>query len=59
VFFRDGTFEPVVDHPFVTNRGTNLLRPITKKPIEAGDEEKKANPRSRSARLRVAEKRVS
>jgi len=59
VFFRDGTFEPVVDHPFETNRGTNLLRAITKKPIEAGDEEKKANPRSRSARLRVAEKRVS
>jgi len=37
----------------------NIYRPfklITKKPIEAGDEELKINPRSRSAKLRIAEK---
>ncbi len=37
----------------------NIYRPfklITKKPIEAGDEELKTNPRSRSAKLRIAEK---
>jgi 16S rRNA (cytosine1402-N4)-methyltransferase len=32
------------------------LRAISTKPIEAGDEETRANPRSRSARLRIAEK---
>jgi 16S rRNA (cytosine1402-N4)-methyltransferase len=32
------------------------LRIITRKPIEAGEEERTANPRSRSARLRVAER---
>jgi 16S rRNA (cytosine1402-N4)-methyltransferase len=32
------------------------LNPISKKPIEPGSEEIKNNPRSRSARLRVAEK---
>lgn len=37
----------------------NIYRPfklITKKPIEAGDEELKINPRSRSAKLRIAAK---
>ncbi|MFM7015557.1 MAG: 16S rRNA (cytosine(1402)-N(4))-methyltransferase RsmH [Bacteroidota bacterium] len=37
----------------------NIYRPfklITKKPMEAGDEELKINPRSRSAKLRIAEK---
>ena len=32
------------------------LRPITDKPIEPGEIERRANPRSRSAKLRVAEK---
>lgn len=31
---------------------------LTKKPIEASEEEKKLNPRSRSAKLRIMEKRV-
>lgn len=33
-----------------------LVFPITKKPLEAGDEEINRNPRSRSAKLRVVEK---
>jgi 16S rRNA (cytosine1402-N4)-methyltransferase len=32
------------------------LRPITSKPVEPSENERKANPRSRSAKLRVAEK---
>lgn len=32
------------------------LRILTKKPVVAGDEEREANPRARSAKLRVAEK---
>jgi len=32
------------------------LRVITKKPLEASDEEQKTNPRSRSAKMRVAER---
>jgi 16S rRNA (cytosine1402-N4)-methyltransferase len=32
------------------------LRPLTAKPVEPTEEEMKHNPRSRSARLRVAEK---
>ena len=33
-----------------------LLKDITKKPILPGDEELQENPRSRSAKLRIAEK---
>jgi 16S rRNA (cytosine1402-N4)-methyltransferase len=32
------------------------LRPLTSKPIEPGENERRSNPRSRSAKLRVAEK---
>ncbi|NTW97095.1 MAG: 16S rRNA (cytosine(1402)-N(4))-methyltransferase RsmH [Oscillochloris sp.] len=38
------------------NERTPRLRIVTKKPIEAGEAELAANPRSRSAKLRVAEK---
>jgi 16S rRNA (cytosine1402-N4)-methyltransferase len=34
------------------------LNVITGKPIEPGEDEQRANPRSRSAKLRVAEKRA-
>ena len=37
---------------------TDLLKIITKKAVEASDAEQQANPRSRSARLRVAERRA-
>jgi 16S rRNA (cytosine1402-N4)-methyltransferase len=35
-------------------RTANVWEPLTKKPVEAGDEEQACNPRSRSAKLRVA-----
>lgn len=35
---------------------TGRLRIITRKPVEAGNEEQQANPRSRSAKMRVAER---
>jgi len=33
-----------------------VVRVITKKPVTAGEDELEVNPRSRSAKLRVAEK---
>jgi len=35
---------------------TRPFEPVNKKPLEAGEEEVKANPRARSAKLRIAEK---
>ena len=55
-FFRRGTFEETEENPFIMNKSVNELKVITKKPIEASDEEMKRNPRARSAKLRVAEK---
>jgi 16S rRNA (cytosine1402-N4)-methyltransferase len=57
VFFRDGTFEAPEENPFGISKGNNKLRLINKKPIEATEEEVKRNPRSRSAKLRIAEKK--
>ena len=37
-------------------RGSELLTPLTKRPLTASDEEVERNPRARSAKLRVAEK---
>ncbi|MEX6685906.1 16S rRNA (cytosine(1402)-N(4))-methyltransferase RsmH [Danxiaibacter flavus] len=56
-FFKQGTFEEQVDNPFETVRKENPLKIITKKPIVPGAEETKRNPRSRSAKLRVAERK--
>lgn len=55
-FFKANTFEEEEDHPFLTKEKLRLLKPVNKKPIEASQEELKRNPRSRSAKLRVAEK---
>jgi len=56
-FFRQGSFEEVVDeNPFVQHEKITELKVITKKPIVPTDVEMKNNPRSRSAKLRVAEK---
>jgi 16S rRNA (cytosine1402-N4)-methyltransferase len=55
-FFRKGSFEEEIDHPFENAVSASTLKIITKKPITASAEEIKRNPRSRSAKLRVAEK---
>ncbi len=39
-----------------TLRGSDAFEPLTKKPIEASDEEVARNPRARSAKLRIAER---
>ncbi len=56
VFFRDGAFKLPPDNPFESKTVVRPLKAVNKKPIEASDEERKRNPRSRSAKLRVAEK---
>ena len=55
-FFRKGVFEEAETHPFENTPSQHPLKVITKKPITAPAEELKRNPRSRSAKLRVAEK---
>jgi 16S rRNA (cytosine1402-N4)-methyltransferase len=56
VFFKQGTFEEADENPFEIKRRSNPLKQLTKKPVEASTEEVKRNSRSRSAKLRVAEK---
>jgi len=55
-FFRHATFEEEESDPFTAGAHVNELKVITKKPITPGEEERRANPRSRSAKLRIAEK---
>jgi len=55
-FFKQGSFEPEEDHPFENKKQVSLLNVITKKPIVPTMEEQKRNSRSRSAKLRVAER---
>lgn len=56
-FFKKGIWEDAVeDNPFQQDTRVALLKPVTKKPVTATDEELKRNSRSRSAKLRVAEK---
>jgi 16S rRNA (cytosine1402-N4)-methyltransferase len=45
-----------VKHTLRAEAQAGRLRIITRKPVEASIEEQRANPRSRSARLRVAER---
>ena len=57
-FFRDGGFEIKDDNPYSREeKKKSEFKLVNKKPIEATEEEIKINPRSRSAKLRVAEKR--
>jgi 16S rRNA (cytosine1402-N4)-methyltransferase len=56
VFFKEGTFKVKEENPFVMDKIFNPLKAINKKPIEATEEEIRKNSRSRSAKLRVAEK---
>lgn len=55
-FFRQGTFDQAPDNPLMSVEKEEILKVITKKPITASEEELKGNSRSRSAKLRVAEK---
>jgi len=55
-FFRKGSFEEAETHPFENVASVSELKIITRKPITAEKEELKRNPRSRSAKLRIAEK---
>ncbi len=56
-FFRNGIFgDTEIDEVYGT-RFENPLKLITKKPVIPGAEEIKKNPRSRSAKLRIAEKK--
>lgn len=56
-FFRDGTFEDVKTDDVFGHRIENPLKVITKKPVTASDREVNENSRSRSAKLRIAEKK--
>ena len=56
VFFRRGSFDETDTNPFINEGPVNELKIITKKPVQPSEKEMKENPRSRSARLRVAEK---
>ena len=55
-FFREGTFEEADENPFISVEKKKVFRVITKKPVLPDDEELKSNRRSRSAKLRIAEK---
>jgi 16S rRNA (cytosine1402-N4)-methyltransferase len=55
-YFRTGLAESSDDNPFVYTEPKKEWKIITKKPIVATEQELKNNSRSRSAKLRVAEK---
>lgn len=55
-FFRDGEPINAPDNPFSREEKQKPFFLITRKPIEPDENERISNPRSRSARLRVAEK---
>ena len=55
-FFRRSSFDAPEENPFINTEMVSELKAITKKPIVPADTEMKQNPRSRSAKLRVAEK---
>jgi 16S rRNA (cytosine1402-N4)-methyltransferase len=56
-YFKHGSFEWIEDdNPFVSTPKINHWKLVNKKPITANTTELKANSRSRSAKLRIAEK---
>jgi 16S rRNA (cytosine1402-N4)-methyltransferase len=54
---RNGTTEEIQVDEIYGTKVESVLMMVNKKPIEAGDEELKRNPRSRSAKLRIAQKK--
>lgn len=55
-FFKNGNFEPEQEKDLFGNPMKSELKVITRKPIIPSKEELKENPRSRSSKLRIAEK---
>ena len=55
-FFRSGKFEEKDDNPLLMDQSKKELKIVTRKPVTASEDELKRNPRSRSAKLRVAER---
>ena len=55
-FFKNGSFSTEMTDEVFGGRPVSPFKLITKKPVVAGPVETKQNPRSRSAKLRVAEK---
>ena len=55
-FFRRGSFDEPEQNPFINTETESKLKVITRKPVIPTAEEAKRNPRSRSAKLRVAER---
>lgn len=55
-FFRYGNFEGEQEQDMYGNKIFSSLKIITKKPIVPGAEELRSNPRSRSSKLRIAER---
>jgi 16S rRNA (cytosine1402-N4)-methyltransferase len=55
-FFRRGSFDEPEENPFINTEIKSELKVITKKPILPSQQEQRQNGRSRSSKLRVAEK---
>ena len=56
-FFRQGSFQEPDPNPFSRAEPVLPFEVITRKPIEPSEHEQRINPRSRSAKLRIAERR--
>jgi 16S rRNA (cytosine1402-N4)-methyltransferase len=57
-FFRSGTFTETEGDEVYGNKTESPFKLVNKKPVTAGAAELKMNPRSRSAKLRVAERKI-
>lgn len=55
-FFKNGNFNEVQENDLYGTLSKNDLKVVTKKPVTPSQEELKNNPRSRSSKLRIAEK---
>lgn len=56
-FFKQGSIEEIEQDAVYGNRQENPLILVNKKPVVPGEKELKENPRSRSAKLRIASKK--